>query len=209
MDADRRFLALHTLRVMGMASAGRVAEATGLTEQELRPVLDRLVVDEHAKERAGAIGGFRLTPVGRQAHLELLGERVTADERAGVANAYEAFLPANAVFKQCCTAWQLRPGPDGSSVVNDHSDAEHDAGVIGELESVHKQVVDALAPAVAASPRFGLYPVRLASALEGVLAGHHAAFAQPMSGSYHDVWMELHEDFLLTLGRERSDADGH
>jgi hypothetical protein len=30
-----------------------------------------------------------------------------------------------------------------------------------------------------------------------------------MSASYHDVWMELHEDFLLTLGRDREAADGH
>jgi hypothetical protein len=39
--------------------------------------------------------------------------------------------------------------------------------------------------------------------------GDTAAFARPMSHSYHDVWMELHEDLLLTLGRERDAADGH
>ena len=30
----------------------------------------------------------------------------------------------------------------------------------------------------------------------------------PLSDSYHDVWMQLHEDLLLTLGRDRSTADG-
>lgn len=209
MDADQQFLVLHTLRVTGMASVDRAVEATGLTVDELRPLLDRLVADEHAKVRNGAIGGYRLTPAGRQAHLELLGKQVTAEERAGVEVAYGAFLPVNAAFKQTCTAWQLRPGSDGSSVVNDHTNAEHDAAVVGELESVHKQVVDALASAVAVSPRFDRYVVRLASALEKVLAGDHVAFAQPMTGSYHDVWMELHEDFLLTMCQERSDADGH
>jgi len=30
-----------------------------------------------------------------------------------------------------------------------------------------------------------------------------------MSGSYHDLWMELHQDLMCTLGRERTAADGH
>jgi hypothetical protein len=29
-----------------------------------------------------------------------------------------------------------------------------------------------------------------------------------LTRSYHDVWMELHEDFLVTLARDRSAADG-
>lgn len=28
-----------------------------------------------------------------------------------------------------------------------------------------------------------------------------------MYDSYHDIWMELHQDLLLTTGREREAAD--
>ena len=32
------------------------------------------------------------------------------------------------------------------------------------------------------------------------------SLTKPLTGSYHDVWMELHEDLLLTLGLAREDA---
>jgi len=57
--------------------------------------------------------------------------------------------------------------------------------------------------------RFRDYQDRLDAALDRLAAGDAAAFATPMSASYHCVWMELHQDLLLTLGRERDDADGH
>jgi hypothetical protein len=57
--------------------------------------------------------------------------------------------------------------------------------------------------------RFRGYQERLPAALERLEKGDTAAFATPMSASYHCVWMELHQDLLLTLGRERDEADGH
>ena len=35
-------------------------------------------------------------------------------------------------------------------------------------------------------------------------AGDHHLFTGVMCGSYHDVWMELHEDLILTLGIDRA-----
>jgi hypothetical protein len=49
--------------------------------------------------------------------------------------------------------------------------------------------------------------VRLAAALDRVRGGEVAAFARPMADSYHDIWMELHQDLLLSAGRERGAAD--
>jgi hypothetical protein len=37
-----------------------------------------------------------------------------------------------------------------------------------------------------------------------VLAGDHDWFTKPMHPSYHSSWFELHEDLLVTLGRERN-----
>ena len=37
------------------------------------------------------------------------------------------------------------------------------------------------------------------------MAGDHQLFTGVMCGSYHDVWMELHEDLILTLGIDRAE----
>ncbi|WP_214364867.1 MarR family transcriptional regulator [Pseudonocardia sp. H11422] len=204
MGDTERFLAVHALKVKGLASAEDLAEVTGRTD--LAPVLEELTGEELVKLRTGRIGGYALTKTGREAHPALLAAAVTDEERAGVAKTYEAFLPVNGRFKQICTRWQMR---DGGSEPNDHSDADYDARVVDELAKAHKEVVEALAPAADVSARFGWYPVRFEAALERVRGGDVAAFARPMSNSYHDVWMELHEDLMLTLGRERDAADGH
>ena len=60
-----------------------------------------------------------------------------------------------------------------------------------------------------ALPRFASYALRLTRALERFKGGDGAALARPLSGSYHDVWMELHQDLLLSLAKERGDSDGH
>jgi DNA-binding MarR family transcriptional regulator len=208
-QTSARFLVVHALRLTGMASQDNLADVTGLDPAELSPVLDELVAAGLAKQRTGRLSGYALTADGRGLHRDLLSVHVTPGEVAGVAAAYEAFLPVNGRFKDICTRWQMRPGPDGKDVMNDHADPEYDTAVVGELGSLHAETVAGLAPAVAASERFGRYPARFASALDRVRAGEVAAFARPMSASYHDVWMALHEDFLLTLGREREEADGH
>jgi hypothetical protein len=206
MADTERFLVVHTLKVKGLASAEDLAEITG--RADLDPVLAELTDEALVKLRTGRISGYSLTKEGREAHAGLVAAAVTDGERIGVAATYDAFLPVNGRFKEVCTRWQMRAAPEGPRP-NDHSDAAYDAEVIEELGAVHTDVVGAVAPAAGASPRFGRYTDRFAAALERVRAGEQAAFARPMSHSYHDVWMELHEDLLLTLGRGRDASDGH
>ncbi|WP_433503077.1 MarR family transcriptional regulator [Pseudonocardia halophobica] len=207
MADTERFLVVHTLKVKGLASADDLAEITG--RSDLAPVLDELTAEELVKLRTGRVGGYALTKEGREAHPALVASAVTDEERTGISAAYDAFLPVNVRFKEVCTRWQVRTGPGGDQQPNDHSDEAYDASVVTELVEVHEAAVAALAPAVSVSPRFARYGERFAAALERVRDGDQAAFARPMSHSYHDVWMELHEDLLLTLGRERDAADGH
>ena len=92
---------------------------------------------------------------------------------------------------------------------NDHADAAYDATIAGRLTALQPDVaavVDALAAVMA---RFGPYTGRLADAAARFAAGDPHALARPLARSYHDVWMELHEDFLVTLRRERDAADGY
>jgi ferredoxin len=209
VEGTELFLVVHALRLKGLAPDEHLADVTGLDPADLSVVLEQLIADELVKLRAGRIGGYTLTPAGRQSHASLLSSHVTPEERTGVGAAYDAFLPINGRFKETCTRWQMRTGEDGAQQVNDHSDAGYDAAVIDELGTVHKEAVEGLTPAASVSPRFGRYVPRFDRALDRLRDGEVAAFARPMSASYHDVWMELHEDFLLTLGRQREAADGH
>lgn len=204
MQDMKQFAVVHALRIKGLASADDLAEITG--SADLGPVLDRLVGDGLARLRTGRVCGYALTKDGRAAHPALLDAAVTVVGRDGAEATYAAFLPVNARFKAICTRWQL---VDGGPVPNDHSDAGYDAAVVEELAGAHDEIVAALAPAAAADARFGRYGVRFGAALDRVRGGEIEAFARPMSHSYHDVWMELHEDLLLTLGRERDAGDGH
>jgi hypothetical protein len=65
-------------------------------------------------------------------------------------------------------------------------------------------VIEHLAMAL---PRFARYGRRLSAALSRLQGGDAAGFARPMADSYHDIWMELHNDVVLSLQRERSAAD--
>jgi protein tyrosine/serine phosphatase len=199
-----RFLVLHALALKGLAPDEVLEAITGLEQDVLREEIDRLVDDGLARRREGRVTGSMLTGEGRTAHAELL-----AQDTEGCADAldrsYTAFLPLNSAFKEVCTRWQVN-GETGAP--NDHTDADYDTAVIDDLVGIHGSITGALEPAVAALPRFGRYGDRFTDALARVRAGETAAFARPMAESYHDIWMELHEDLLRSSGRERSEDDG-
>lgn len=95
------------------------------------------------------------------------------------------------------------------SAINDHGDPGYVQNVITRFVE-HDHPCSAMFNQLSAGlNRFADYRIRLAAAIARLRAGDAAAFAKPMSASYHCVWMELHQDLLLTLGRKRSQADGH
>ena len=199
------FLVLHALRIKGLTPLATVSAQTGLPAAQAGEILGRLAGQGLVTMREGRVAGALLTPAGKQAHAEQLAEDAgTRDATAALAASYAEFLPVNSEFKRVCQSWQLRP--DGQP--NDHADADYDAGVISQLAGVHQQLLACvLEPLDQALPRFATYPVRLAAALDRVRSGDKAAFARPMADSYHDIWMELHQDLLLSAGRERGAAD--
>lgn len=201
--SDPRTLVLHGLRLKGFGEAAAIGEAVGIAEAEAKPLLDELVVEGHATYRDGRLSGFSLTKTGREHHAErLAAELEAAGARPAIEHGYRRFLDLNQDLLSICTAWQLRE-VDGESLVNDHSDASYDAGVIEELASLHASVDPICADLAAALDRFGGYGSRLAYALEQVRGGDVDWFTKPMIASYHTVWFEMHEDLLSTLGIER------
>lgn len=201
--SDLRTLVMHGLRLKGFAEPPAIADTVGVKEADAKPVLDQLVVDGLAVYRDGRLSGFTLTPDGRAEHARLLSEELDAHGvRDAVHTAYRRFLGHNGDLLAVCTAWQLRD-VEGTSTINDHSDADYDAGVIAQLAEVHgcvRPICDELA---ASLQRFAIYGPRLGAALDRVQAGETDWFTKPMIPSYHTIWFELHEDLLATLGIER------
>lgn len=206
--SDPALRVLHAVRLSGLASEGAVATATGLPEADVAELMATLTGSGLVKRRTGRMPGYSLTAEGRSHHAERVAGTLPDGARPGLEQGYHAFLPLNAAFKQLCTDWQLRPGPGGEQVPNDHTDAAYDGTIVDRLRRLHAEITAVLDGVATVLPRFENYPRRLASALGRLCAGEGSALARPMSESYHDVWMQLHEDFLLSLGRGREEADG-
>lgn len=195
---------LHALAVKGLASDAVLSAMTGLDDAALTEVITAALDDGLVLRREGRVSGTLITPKGRERLAELrTAQPLSPEERDAIDAAYGAFLPVNGDFKRVCAAWQMKD----DVTPNDHSDTTYDAAVISDLDRVHKQIVGVLAPAAAVVARLHRYDERLARALERVHEGDTAAFARPMYDSYHDIWMELHQDLLLTTGRERGADD--
>lgn len=185
--------ALRVLGVRGYADAGVVAELTGTPETDAAEHLERCAHDGLVafRERRRS---WSLTPEGRAALEEALAaERVAAGVEAGLVRCYERFLALNGPFKQLCTDWQI-----GGQAPH-HVDA---------LAALHAGIEPALSDLASASPWFAHYATRLGDAFIRLRSGDPDAFTKPLTNSYHDVWMELHQDLLLALGRTRSTEDG-
>ncbi|MEV5837708.1 MarR family transcriptional regulator [Nocardia sp. NPDC052112] len=198
------FDVLHALRVKGLSSDAVLAEMSGIPAADLADRLAPLIEAGLVVRSNGRLTGSSLTPAGRTEHLTRLAEDPgTTGARPQIETFYQAFLPVNGQFKTICHDWQMR----SETEPNDHTDTDYDQGVIARLTEVDKVLEPDLAALADALPRFGRYRTRLSAALDRVRGGDNAAFARPMYDSYHDIWMELHQDLLLSLARERGQHD--
>ena len=112
-------------------------------------------------------------------------------DHATLARAYEAFMVVDVRVKAAIADWQLA-STDMVRLVR--GTALCDVGVEAGAAA------DRLAALV---PRYVPYARRLAAALAALRAGDGRYAASPWVDSLHQVWFELHQDLLLTLGRER------
>src|SRR5690606_16804013 len=111
---------------------------------------------------------------------------------------YERFLQVNQPVKDACALWQARNAQAG----------EDDAiSTLDTLEGLLERVQPSLERVAAVLPRFAGYPRRLEAALDQAAEGDHRFLVEPRIDSFHTVWFECHEDYLLTLGREREDEE--
>ncbi|WAL49326.1 MarR family transcriptional regulator [Rhodococcus pyridinivorans] len=195
---------LHSLRVKGLANDAVLSALSGVPVEDLPEALNPLVEQGFVVRREGRMPGSMLTPAGKAEHLKLLThEPDTAGSSSALESFYERFLPINSEFKQVCKRWQMRD----DETPNDHSDPDYDSAVVAELTDTDARLRTPLEELADELPRFGRYLPRLSAALERVRGGDNAAFARPLYDSYHDIWMELHEDLIVSSGRTRGAAD--
>jgi hypothetical protein len=197
-DSHPRFRVHHALRIKGFVKVENVAELAGLPEDEVLEHLQAMQEEGQANYRE-ARGLWQLTPDGREAYVTALEEDVCRPGfREALSDKYHRFLEMNETFKQLCADWQLCNGE-----ANDHSDAAYDQDCIkrlGVLDDEAQPICHAFAEV---AKRFDGYAARLTGSRTALENGDQRMFTGVMCGSYHDVWMELHEDLILTQGIDR------
>lgn len=195
------FLTHHALRIKGFAPTNMLADMVALEVDVVHGKLNDLATGGWAVFRE-ARSLWQLTPEGRQAHLEALARDVQRFNLEALRPHYRTFLGINDSFKSLCGQWQLRDGAP-----NDHSDEKYDQGVIDSLQRLHDQTQPVVSQMASEIPRLHPYGGRLEVAVSQVAQGVVTMFTGVMCGSFHDIWMELHEDLILTQGIDRA-AEG-
>jgi hypothetical protein len=196
--SDARFLTHHALRIKGFALSSAVAEVADRPLTIVEQNLSMMQAEGHANFRE-LKSLWQITPEGREVHISLLAADLEGVRLAALGDLYGHFLEYNASVKHLCTDWQLRDGEP-----NDHTDATYDAHVLDRLVALHERVVPVIDAMAGVVGRLAPYGRRLDVAQSAVRAGDLGKFTGVMCGSYHDVWMELHEDLILTQGIDRS-----
>jgi hypothetical protein len=133
-----------------------------------------------------------LSEEGRDRHAADLAASHPPETRETLAELYEGFLNLNNDVKGLAARWQHAASGDDRFEL------------LGRLEDVHELADRALARTGELVPRFAGYGRRLGIALEKI-EDDPRFFVSPLVDSYHNVWFECHEDFLLTLGRTRAE----
>jgi hypothetical protein len=177
------FEALHAIRVGGL-HAPKPDNAEELAERGLlfiSPV------------------GCMLTEKGNQHHAELLTEQRADLDVEAVAALYERFLAVNQPCKTKCSEWQ-KLGDD---------DFDSRFMIATDLQDILERVSTTITRTSEYLPRFAGYPPRMKTALDRVLEGESEYLTSPTVESFHNVWMECHEDYLLTLGISREEEGSY
>jgi hypothetical protein len=208
-QSDPHLLVSHALHVKGFGTVEDIARITGLSEPKVESQLIPMLEQGLAQFKE-ARGLWMPTAEGKQVAADLVARELKdSGVEEGLREAYPAFLALNEKFKELCGDWQLLPGDGDNRAPNDHSDAAYDAGVIARLVELDRNAQGVCVAFTDQLTRYEPYAPRLTTAIEKVKAGDQKQFTGVMCGSYHDVWMELHQDLLLTLGIDRAEEGSY
>jgi hypothetical protein len=205
VTSSPELLALHAVRLLGMADDGEAAARFGLDPAVVAELLlDFEAVGWVTRVQFADSRGWALTGAGQAEDQRRLAAELTATgSRPTVEAAYEEFLPQNDRLLRAATDWQLRPSRTDPLAANDHADPAWDQRVLGQLAGLSEDLRGIVRPLGDRLARFAGYDVRFAAALERVRRGDLTWVTRPKVDSCHTVWMQLHEDLLATLDLQR------
>lgn len=182
---------LQALRLKGRATADELATSLGVDSSDVTAELSGLAEEKLVVERkTGRRPGWMLTGDGRERYDASLEEARTPEVVERLSETYNQFLHLNQAVKNFCAQWQ--------ETTDDATRFE----IIEELGEICDNVAPSLSSAGEVVPRFGAYAQRLVDALEKA-ADDPRFVVSPAVDSFHTVWFECHEDYLLMLGRSR------
>ncbi|MGO1770130.1 MAG: transcriptional regulator [Microbacterium sp.] len=201
-------MALHAVRVRGLADGAAIAEWAGIDHDRADGFLHCAAQRGWVQHDSFAgLGGWSLTEAGRaENERQLADERARADPDDVIGAVHRDFLPLNARLLRACTDWQLRPTSQDRLAVNDHTNPAWDARILRELAAISTEVRPLVARLSGVLGRFAGYDTRLATALRRAEAGQSEWIDRTSVDSCHRVWFELHEDLVATLGIDRRTA---
>jgi predicted ArsR family transcriptional regulator len=182
---------LQALRLKGRATADELATSLGVDTTEVAAELAAMADEKLVVERTtGRRPGWMLTGDGRDRYEASMAAARTPEVVDRLTETYPAFLQANQPVKDLSARWQ------------ETTDDADRFEIIEELAEVCEQVAPSLRSAGELVPRFGAYATRLSASLDKA-ADDHRFIVSPVVDSFHTVWFECHEDYLLMLGRSR------
>ena len=192
---------IRCLSIKGTAPIEVLAAALLTSAEAVQSAVAELM---SARAVALASGSVRLTDAGAAQAAALLDADRGRWGTDQALQALDAFRRLDEAVKATVTAWQLRDS-DGQQVLNDHTDAEYDAGVLADLQTIHSEVSEWFGSLAVASGWLSGYAARLDRAAAAVAAGDHRFVSSPRVDSYHSIWFELHEELIRLTGRTRAE----
>jgi|AntAceMinimDraft_13_1070369.scaffolds.fasta_scaffold61441_2 hypothetical protein len=189
------FDVLHGVRLRGVASTEALALRLDVTQVQVQTVIDVLLSGGQLIYREGRrVSGYVLTQEGKGRHAQEIAEQANG-LREEMSKVYKQFLALNGRIKGMCSDWQ------------EIDDDTKRWVAIDELETFHAAAQVIFKRAGVFIPRYSQYGQALLVALELLVDGDYRYFTSPLVDSYHTVWFEVHEDFLMCLGIDRA-AEG-
>jgi len=189
-------LVLHVLRVRGFITPDGLLESLGTVPTGIMAEFVSRGWVKHMEAR----DMYTLTPEGTEEHRRRLAVSADPAVAQALAPGYQKFLELNKEFKALCGSWQMK-----DAAPNDHSDAAYDRLQLEGLASLAERVRPVIAQLAEVLPRLARYNSRLQGAAQRVAAGEIKMFTGVMCGSFHDIWMELHEDLMVLQGIDRAE----
>ncbi|MTD56939.1 hypothetical protein [Amycolatopsis pithecellobii] len=186
---------MHVLLIKHRATTTQLAEALDVPTERIFAALRDAEALGYIQDSGKPRLGWAITEDGvRYAQRRV--DQTSADGKAVISTRYEVFRELNGELKKLCTDWQTRdPATNGAAEFSDR---------LGPIDDRIQRILAEIRPL---ADHFADYGARFARARTKFESGVEGYLTGVLVDSYHNIWFECHECFLITLGRSRSNEE--